>query len=179
MVKFFAIGILDDQDWLYGFESLKLFDDFRKSIWRDHPGGISYLCQWVSQNSLERRAEGAYRLTPRSLDGACLIFGSREETSGQLVNPVVRDILTDPASEAVLRVCLAEGTVHSRVTRGEENYVASYPISQVLIPEGTSVRDKYHHFLVGRVWEVAGRNLMVRDEELAPEEDVIMAQARH
>jgi len=162
MVVFEAIGILTEQDWVLMFSTLDVFDSFRKYIWKDVPNTLALLITSVAHYSLEREFDRRFRLPPRSLDGACLIFGTKKETLGRLSNEDIRDILSDPETRATLKVCLPDEVIKTLVTdKHGQTYEFDYPMSQALIPSGTPLRTRYFEFSADKLSEIIDNNMMI------------------
>jgi len=145
MVRFVGIGIDNGRGGLLMFRTLKLFDEFRKTIWRDHPEGWNMVFEFVAQNNLERTVTRRFGLLEKSLEGACLIFGSKEETANRLASEA-RLILSDPETTAALEISAIDKTVTSGVVRGPEKYTYTYPIKEALIPPETDIIEQYRQF---------------------------------
>lgn len=166
MVRFSGIGLLDEDEErgkVRIFETLHLFDVFRKRLWSQDPGQfLEWLAEWMGQNCFERCAERRLRFSHRSLDGACLVFGTSEKAAERLICGA-GEILSDPTAEAYLRISTRDGKILSRVKRGEEEETFSfeYPIQEALFPPGVNLLEQFDLFSRTRQTQEEGGHVMV------------------
>ena len=146
MVQFIGVSITTERGEMFMFQTLKLFDEFRKAIWQDHPEKWNLVIESFAQNNMERAAVQRFDLPEKSLEGACLIFGTKEETADRLMTPHARLILSDPTATASLDLSVSSKTVTSGVRRGQDHYSHTYPIKEALIPPETDLVTQYHNF---------------------------------
>jgi len=151
MVKFETIGMVNDKGWVMGFQTLKVFEDFREAVWKKTRTlsplqEIGFRHEANRRKRFEQRMEGCYQLTSRSLKGLCLIFGTPEEAIGHLPNPDNRVLLANPDTETTIRIAIHEGQVTSRVKTPSTTYVYSYPITQALLPTNLDLAQEFIEF---------------------------------